>query len=99
MAAVYKVGKKWRADWTDLEGIRHRMRFDTKGEADAALTEIRSQLNAGTYVAPKKIPTFGALADSWITGRIEQSRTPGGRLSTVKPGAVAKPYRAHENQL
>ena len=40
MAAVYKVGKKWRADWTDNEGIRHRQRFDTKGEADAALTEV-----------------------------------------------------------
>jgi hypothetical protein len=77
MAAVYKIGKKWRADWTDNEGIRHRMRFDTKGEADAALTEIRSQLNAGIYVAPKKIPTFGALADEWIAGRIEESRKPG----------------------
>ena len=63
MAAVYKVGKKWRADWTDNEGIRHRQRFDTKGEADAALTEVKSQLNAGTYVAPKRIPSFGALAD------------------------------------
>jgi hypothetical protein len=64
MAAVYKVGKKWRADWTDREGTRHRQRFNTKGEADARLTEIKSQLSAGTYVAPAKIPTFGALADS-----------------------------------
>jgi hypothetical protein len=77
MAAVYKVGKKWRADWTDLEGIRHRRRFDTKGEADAELTEVKTQLNAGTYVAPKKIPTFVALADEWMTGRIEESRKPG----------------------
>lgn len=77
MAAVYKVGKKWRVDWTDNEGIRHRMRFDTKGEADAALTEVKTQISAGTYVAPKKIPTFGALADEWIAGRIEESRKPG----------------------
>lgn len=87
MAAVYKVGKKWRADWTDKEGIRHRLRFNTKGEGDAALTEIKSQLKAGTYVAPKKIPTFGALADSWIAGRIEQSRTPG---AGYRPSSLAQ---------
>jgi integrase len=91
MAAVHKVGKKWRSDWTDLEGIRHRTRFDTKGEADAALTEIRAQLNAGTYVAPKRIPTFGALADSWITGRIEQSRTPG---AGYRPSSLAQ-WQSH----
>jgi integrase len=91
MAAVYKIGKKWRADWTDLEGTRHRKRFDTKGEADAALTEVKAQLNAGTYVAPKKIPTFGALADSWITGRIEQSRTPG---AGYRPSSLAQ-WQSH----
>lgn len=87
MAAVYKVGKKWRADWTDKEGIRHRKRFNTKGEADAALTEIKSQIKDGTYVAPAKIPTFGALADSWIAGRIEQSRTPG---AGYRPSSLAQ---------
>lgn len=73
MATVYKVGKKWRADWTDNEGTRHRKRFKTKGEADEYLTTIKSQITGGTYVAPKNIPTFGALADTWIAGRIEQS--------------------------
>jgi integrase len=87
MAATYKVGKKWRADWTDKEGTRHRQRFNTKGEADACLTEIKSQLSAGTYVAPKNIPTFGALADSWIAGRIEQSRTPG---AGYRPSSLAQ---------
>jgi Phage integrase family len=77
MAAVYKVGKKWRADWTDNEGIRHRQRFKTKGEADEYLTSIKGQLKEGTYVAPKDVPTLGALADSWIAGRIAQSKTPG----------------------
>jgi integrase len=87
MAATYKVGKKWRADWTDREGTRHRQRFNTKGEADAALTEIKFQLGAGTYVAPKNIPCFGALADSWIAGRIEQSRTPG---AGYRPSSLAQ---------
>ena len=87
MAAVYKVGKKWRADWTDNDGTRHRMRYDTKGEADASLTEVKSQLRDGTYVAPKNIPGFGALADSWIAGRIEQSRTPG---AGYRPSTLAQ---------
>ena len=88
MAAVYKVGKKWRADWIDNEGVRHRTRFDTKGEADAALTKVKTQLNAGTYVAPKNIPNFGPLADEWIAGRIEESRKPGEayRPSTLSQG-------------
>lgn len=85
MASVYKVGKKWRAD------IRHRKRCDTKGEADAALTEVKTQLSTGTYVAPKKIPTFGALADSWIAGRIEQSRTPG---AGYRPSSLAQ-WQSH----
>jgi integrase len=77
MAAIYKMGNEWRADWTDNEGLRHRLRFDTKGEADEYLTRIKPKLADGTYVAPQKIPTFGALAESWIAGRIEQSRAPG----------------------
>jgi integrase len=87
MAAVYKVGKKWRADWTDNGGIRHRQRFQTKGEADEYLDGIRSQLKEGTYVAPKNIPTFGALADSWIAGRIAQSKTPG---AGYRPSSLAQ---------
>jgi hypothetical protein len=41
MATVYKVGKKWRADFTDKQGVRHRERFRTQAEADAFLTEKR----------------------------------------------------------
>ena len=91
MAAVYKVGKKWRADWTDHEGVRHRKRFPTKGEADASLTEIKQQIKEGTYVTPKKIPTFGAMADSWIGGRIEQSRKPG---EGYRPSTLAQ-WQSH----
>ena len=38
MAAVYKVGKKWRADWIDAKGVRHRRRFKAKGDADDFFT-------------------------------------------------------------
>src|SRR5262245_59985141 len=85
MAAVYKVVKKLRADTRDLNG--QRLRFKTKGEADDYVTKIKSEFAAGTYVAPKNIPTFGALADSWIAGRIEQSRTPG---AGYRPSSLAQ---------
>jgi hypothetical protein len=85
MAATYKVGKKWRADTRDLNG--QRLRFKTRGEADDYVTKIKSEVCAGTYVAPKDIPCFGALADSWITGRIEQSRTPG---AGYRPSSLAQ---------
>jgi len=91
MATVYKVGKEWRADWTDNEGTRHRKRFKTKGDADEYLTTIKSQIAEGTYVAPKNVLTFGALADTWIAGRIEQSRTP-----ALKQAGIEKPVSMHE---
>jgi integrase len=91
MAAVYKVGKKWRADWTDKEGIRHRERFNTKGDADAALTEIKSQLKDGTYVAPAKIPTFGQLADDWFADRLKLSNSPG---KGYRPSSLAQ-WQSH----
>jgi integrase len=77
MATVYKVGKKWRADFTDKQGVRHRERFRTQTEADAFLTEKKAEIKDDTYVAPRNIPTFGELADEWIAGRIELSRKPG----------------------
>jgi integrase len=86
MAAVYKVGKKWRADWIDTKGVRHRRRFKTKGDTDDFLTKIGPELKDGTWVAPKDIPTFGTIADAWLRGRIEISRMPGSgyRPSTLQ---------------
>ena len=50
---------------------------ETKGEAEEYLETVKGKLRAGTYVAPQKVWLFGALADSWLTNRIVQSRTPG----------------------
>jgi len=77
MAAVYKVGKKWRADWIDAKGVRHRRRFKTKGDADDFLVKIGPELKEGTWVSPKDIPMFDAVADDWLRGRVEISPTPG----------------------
>ena len=43
MAAVYKIGSKWRADWTDEKGIRHRLRFETEKAAQAYINSIASR--------------------------------------------------------
>ena len=95
MAAVYKVGKKWRADWIDNKGVRHRRRFKTKGDADDFLTGIEPELKAGTWVAPKDIPTFGVLADRWLKERIEISRTPG---SGYRPSTLLQ-WQSHVAHL
>jgi hypothetical protein len=43
MATVYQLRNKWRADWTD-KGVRRRLRFDTKEEAENHLVMIGAQL-------------------------------------------------------
>ena len=93
MAAVDKVGKKWRADWIDNEGVRHRQRFETKGAAQEHLDGIKTKLRAGTYVAPQRVWLFGALADSWIANRIEQSRTPG---AGYRPSSLSQ-WQSHSH--
>jgi len=91
MAKVYRVGKKWRADWTDKEGNRRRLRYNTKTEADDMLTVVKQQIKEGIYVPPNKILTFGVLADSWIAGRIELSRIPG---EGYRPSTLAQ-WQSH----
>jgi integrase len=85
------VGKKWRADWFDNDAVRHRKRFNTKGEAEAYLTEIAPQIQDDTWIAPEKIPTFARVADDWIAGRIDQSRTPG---AGYRPSTLAQ-WQSH----
>ncbi len=43
MAAVYKIGSKWRADWIDNRGVRHRLRFETEKAAQAYINSIASR--------------------------------------------------------
>src|SRR5437899_10954242 len=90
MATVYKVGKKWRADFTDKQGVRHRERFRTQAQAEDFLTEKKAEIKDDTYVAPRNIPTFGALAAAWCTGRNELSRTRG---AGYRPTTLAQAQR------
>src|SRR5689334_24493961 len=89
--AIYKVGKKWRADWYDNDGARTRKRFKTKGEAEEYLDSIKAKVRNNTYIAPQKVWLFGALADSWMTNRIAESRTPG---AGYRPSSLAQ-WQSH----
>ena len=89
--AVYKVGKKWRADWYDNDGARTRKRFKTKGEAEEYLDSIKAKVRNNTYIAPQKIWLFGSLADSWIENRIAESRTAG---AGYRPSSLAQ-WQSH----
>ena len=69
------VGARWQIDYRDGQGRRHRATFDTKKEADNALTDIKSRIGKGEYVASKLLPHFRELAEDWF--RSKGDRRPG----------------------
>jgi len=68
-------GGRWQIDYRDGKGRRHRATFDTRKEADKALTEVKTRVGRGEYVASKLIPTFRAVAEDWL--RSKSDRRPG----------------------
>lgn len=40
---IQKTGGRWRIDYRDGQGGRHRATFDTRKEADNALTDIKRE--------------------------------------------------------
>lgn len=95
MAKIKKMGSRYRVDYIDPTGIRHRMKYKTWTEADAELTRVKGEMQSNTYVNPKRVPTFEALAAAWLTGRIEQSRTPG---RGYRPSTLAA-WQAHIDHM
>jgi len=76
-ARIYKMGKKYRLDYFNEDGVRRRIRFPTWTTANNERIRIEGELKAGTHVDPKKIPAFKELAESWIEARVSSSRLPG----------------------
>ena len=76
-ARIYKLGKKYRLDYFNEDGIRRRIRFPTWTEANNERVRIEGELKTGTHVDPSKIPTFKELAESWLESRVAPSRIPG----------------------
>lgn len=79
---VRKRGDKW-AFWIELPkdpetGKRRqktRSGFRTKREAQAAMTQLMAQLQAGTFVEPTRL-TFAAYADQWLEQHSKRQKSP-----------------------
>lgn len=70
MANLRKIAEgKYRIDWRDVQGRRYRKFFTTRKEADEHLTTVKNTLKAGTFIAPREIPTFAAVAREWLDGK------------------------------
>ncbi len=66
---IQKTGGRWRIDYRDGQGRRHRATFDTRKEADKALTDVKSRIGKGEYVASKLLPRFRELAEDWFVSK------------------------------
>jgi len=78
--------KRWQAFYTGPDTALHYApsTFDTKGDAEAWLTDERRLIAAGTWTPPKlrravseanKPATFGAYSTGWLKGRDLKPRT------------------------
>lgn len=67
--AVKKRGNRYRADWRDAQGNRYRKTFDLRKDADDFLASVKVDKKAGTYVAPKDVPTLRSVAEQWFANK------------------------------
>ena len=68
--AIKKLASGWyQIDFRDRQRERHRESYPTQKEAKAALDEKRVAVRGGEYVAPKTIPTFKAMAETWFENK------------------------------
>ena len=61
--------RRWRIDYRDGQGRGHRATSDTRKEADKALTEIKTRIGRGEYVASKLIAKLREIAEDWFERR------------------------------
>ena len=72
MGCIRKTGQgRWRVDFRDQTGARHRATFDTRKEAENGLGDFRRQINQGSFVAAKQVPLFRQVAEEWFAGKRE----------------------------
>ncbi len=62
---------RWRVDFRDQTGARHRATFDTRKEAENGLGDFRRQISQGSFVAAKQVPLFRQVAEEWFAGKRE----------------------------
>jgi integrase len=69
MACIKKTGTGYRVDWRDKQGNRYRKTFERQKGATDFLADIKVKQKAGTYVAPKRVPTFREVAQQWFENK------------------------------
>ena len=84
-ARIYKMGKKYRLDYFNEDGVRRRIRFRTWTEANNERIRIEGELKNNTHVDPKKrtdvepleageIRVEGTLSTAKVKGEENQNR-------------------------
>jgi integrase len=56
----------WIVDYRDRDGKRHIETFERKKDADARQAEIKTEILAGTHVAPSRSITIEQAAKEWL---------------------------------
>ena len=59
----------YQIDFRDQKGVRHRESFTHLKAADKRLREVKGEVEEGRFVDPKRLPTFGVLAEQWYRGK------------------------------
>ncbi len=62
---------RWRVDFRDQTGARHRATFDTRKEAENALSDFRRQINQGNFITAKEVPLLREVAEEWFVAKRE----------------------------
>jgi len=69
MACIKRTQSGYRVDWRDREGNRYRRTFERHKDATDFLADVKVKQKAGTYVAPKRVPTFREVARQWFENK------------------------------
>jgi integrase len=75
MAIVVKRRKKWMVDFRDQHGRRRWETYETRKQADAALSKRIAEVKGDLYCAPSDLPTFATVANDWLAGLKDRAAT------------------------
>jgi integrase len=83
MACVKKRRGKWVLDFRDHTGARRWETYETRRQADDALSKRIGELKGGVYRAPSDLPTFEAVTNDWLAGKRDRAHSTYSFLSGI----------------
>ncbi len=75
MACVVKRRGKWVVDFRDQTGKRRWETYETRKQADNALSKRIAEVKGGSYRTPTDLPLFATVAKDWLNGRRDRARS------------------------